>query len=66
MNENMEDIIKKSEIRKKQLLEPTINEYNDIKTHILKYIKEKKRIIYGGTAWDMLIKDKNKNDGLYD
>jgi hypothetical protein len=66
MNDNMEDIIKKSEIRKKELLEPTINEYNDIKTHILKFIKEKKRIIYGGTAWDLLIKDKNKDDGLYD
>lgn len=66
INDNLENIIKKSEIKKSLTVEPTIEEYKNIQYHVLKFIKEKKRIIYGGTAWDMLIKNKNKDDKFYD
>jgi hypothetical protein len=45
--------------------EPTIHEIKNINMDILNFIKERKRIIYGGYAQNELIKIKNKDGGFY-
>lgn len=45
--------------------EPTITEINNVYAEIMKFIKDRKRIIYGGFAQNSLIKFKNKDDAFY-
>ncbi len=45
--------------------EPTIHEIKNVYADIMNFIKEKKRIIYGGFAQNSLIKHKNKDDAFY-
>jgi hypothetical protein len=45
--------------------EPTLTEINNVRNEILQFIKNKKRIIYGGYAQNSLIMVKNKNDAFY-
>jgi hypothetical protein len=45
--------------------EPTIHEIKKVYSDIMNFIKEKKRIIYGGFAQNSLIKHKNKDDAFY-
>jgi hypothetical protein len=45
--------------------EPTLSEYKEVMDCILEFIKNKKRIIYGGYAQNQLIKIKNENDIFY-
>ena len=60
------DIIKDDAMRKKlDILEPTMKEFNEVYQVILNYIKDKKKIIYGGYAQNHLIEIKNKSDSFY-
>jgi hypothetical protein len=45
--------------------EPTIYEIKNVNKDIINFIKEKKRIIYGGYAQNELIKLKSKDEGFY-
>lgn len=45
--------------------EPTINESYNVIKNILKFIKKKKRIIYGGYALNLIIMNKNSEDYIY-
>ena len=45
--------------------EPSLKEIDDIYKIILKFLKKKKKIIYGGYAQNSLILHKNKKDGFY-
>ncbi len=45
--------------------EPTIHEIKSVYKDIMHFIKEKRRIIYGGFAQNSLIKHKNKDDAFY-
>jgi hypothetical protein len=45
--------------------EPTLDEFKSVYEIIKNFIREKKRIVYGGYAQDLLIKAQNKNDGIY-
>ena len=45
--------------------EPTLEESKAVYKIILDFIKNKKRIIYGGYAQNKLIIEKNKDDGFY-
>jgi hypothetical protein len=45
--------------------EPTISEIKSVYHEIMNFIKNKKRIIYGGYAQNSLIRVKNKNDVFY-
>ncbi len=45
--------------------EPTIHEIKSVYAEIMNFIKEKKRIIYGGFAQNSLIKHKKKDDAFY-
>ncbi len=45
--------------------EPTLKEVKNVMNEIINFIKEKKRIVYGGFAQNLLIKNKNKDDVFY-
>lgn len=49
----------------KTTYEPTLDEYKKVLSVILKFIKDKKKIIYGGYAQNKLIEHKNINDVFY-
>lgn len=50
---------------KKKTLEPTLDECKQVKEVINDYIMKKKRIVYGGTAYNTLIIQKSKSDAIY-
>ncbi len=66
INKNIDAIIKEANIYSKNIIEPTITEFKQVKKIILDYIIEKKRIIYGGFALDVYVKNKNINDRIYE
>lgn len=59
------ELDKKQNENKMKLLEPKIEERNEVLKTILKYIKTAKRKIYGGFAQNMYVKLKNKDDAIY-
>lgn len=61
----LDNIINKAVETKINNYEPTNKECFLIRNDIIKYIKSTKRIIYGGTAWNELIKNKDPNDKIY-
>ena len=65
IKDNIDSLIKMAEIKKIKTIGPYIEDYHKIKKIILEFIKNKKRILYGGSAWDILIKNINPNDGFY-
>lgn len=66
INNNLENIQKKGLIAKVKHLEPTLDEYNKVIKIVKDFIKEKKRVIYGGKCWDELLKYKNRNMKIYE
>lgn len=60
------EIIKKAIKRANETLEPTIHEKKEIMEKIKKFIREKERKVYGGTAINETIKAKNPDDAIYD
>lgn len=62
---NIDNIIEKAMVIYKSNNEPTLEESRKIYTVILNFIKDKKRIIYGGYAQNKLITEKNEDDGFY-
>jgi hypothetical protein len=65
INNEIDNIVDKVIDIKKKNYEPTIYECFKVRDDILKFIKDNKRIIYGGTAWNELIKAKNPDDKIY-
>jgi hypothetical protein len=65
INNELDNIIEKVNEIKLNNYEPTIKECFEIRNDIIKYVKSNKRIIYGGTAWNELIKNKDPNDQIY-
>lgn len=65
INNELDNIIEKVNVIKANNYEPTTKECLEINKHITNYIKSNKRIIYGGTAWDELIKNKDPDDKIY-
>jgi len=65
ITDKLDQIIDDAVTLKKKTLEPTIDECLQVKEVIKDYIMKKKRIIYGGTAYNELIKQKNKKDAIY-
>lgn len=62
---NIDDIAEKAMFVYKSNNEPTYEESTQVYKVILDFIKDKKRIIYGGYAQNKLITEKNKDDGFY-
>ena len=65
INNDIENIIDRATLKKKQLIEPTLTEYKSVKNVIMEFIKKERRIIYGGYAWNELIKEKSPKDAFY-
>ena len=63
--ENIDDIKNGASTIYKSHYEPTINEISKVYNAIKKYIKDNNKIVYGGFAQNLLVLDKNKNDGFY-
>ena len=66
IKDNMENILYDSKKYIKNNFDIKLQEYTTVFNIILNYIKDNKKIIYGGFAIDTLIKYKNKNDFIYD
>ena len=58
----LKDLIQKNKLEK---IEPTLNEIKSVNEIIYKFIRDKKRIVYGGYAQNKLIGIKNKEDEFY-
>lgn len=65
IQKNIDNIIQEADMIYKMNIEPTIDESKEVFKEILSFIKNKKKIIYGGYAQNSLILLKNKNDGFY-
>tara|TARA_B110000208_G_scaffold192023_1_gene261872 strand:+ start:6387 stop:7733 length:1347 start_codon:yes stop_codon:yes gene_type:complete len=61
IDENLSIIQKKGEREKALRNDPTIDEYKKVIKVIIEFIKNKKRIIYGGMCWNELLKNKTNN-----
>ena len=65
-DENYNKILAKTKNIKDTILEPTLEEKKAIYNIVMKFIKIKKRKIYGGFALNKLLVNKNKEDAIYD
>jgi len=65
INKNLDDIKNNAVMEFKIKYEPTLEENKQIYKIIQNYIKKNNRIIYGGFAQHLLIKNKNPKDGVY-
>jgi hypothetical protein len=65
INKNMKSILEKTDEAKLIKLTPTKKEREEVGKAIREFIKEKKRIVYGGTALHNQIASKNKGTGIY-
>jgi hypothetical protein len=69
INDNLDNIEVDATKKKYELLEPNNEEYHKVKQIIINFIKEQKRIIYGGSAYHAIIqhyrKDKNNTTQIY-
>lgn len=63
---NFDEIKQKARIKNRQNIEPTRKESDAISKIIIDFVKRKKRKIYGGFAIDVIFKDKNPKNALYD
>jgi hypothetical protein len=64
-NNNINKIVDEVTIKRLELLEPTGQERKAVNEVIKKYISDNKRKIYGGYAFNTLIKEKNPKDAFY-
>jgi len=62
---NIENIKEHAMIKYKMENEPTFEESKNVYNTLLEFIKNKKKIIYGGYAQNLLIKTKNHTDAFY-
>ena len=65
VNQNVDNIINKARNKEIQIIEPKLDEFNKVKSVILDFIRKEKRIIYGGYAWNTLIKKVSPGDTFY-
>jgi len=65
ISDNLDNIIEESTVIKNNTLEPTIDEYRQAIQISKDFIASKKRIIYGGKAYDELVKRKKESDKIY-
>ena len=69
INDNLDQIETDSTKTGYKILDPTNEEYDKVKSIILHFIKEQKRIVYGGSAYHAIIqhyrKDKDSTITIY-
>jgi hypothetical protein len=65
ITDNLDKIIDDANSIMVKTIEPTITEHLEIMNIIKKFIREKKRVVYGGTAYHELVKMKKSKDIIY-
>lgn len=65
ITDKLDEIVDESIKIRNEILEPSLQECNDVKDVIRTFIKNKKRIVYGGTAYNELIKSRSPEDAIY-
>jgi len=65
VDQNINLIMDKARNKEIQLIEPKLDEFKKVRQIILDFIKKEKRIIYGGYAWNNLIKKKEPTAVFY-
>jgi len=65
ITDKLDQIVDEATIIKRKTLEPTLDECKQVKEVINDFIMKKKRIVYGGTAYNTLIIQKSKKDAIY-
>lgn len=65
INKELDDIMYNATKKLKTTLEPTIDDFNKVSDVVKTFIKDNKRIIYGGYAINTYIKLKNPKDCFY-
>ncbi len=65
ITDNLDRILEETIIIRNNVLEPNFDEYKQARTILLDFIKKKKRIIYGGDAYNSLINVKHPLDNIY-
>ena len=63
--DNIDFLMEKVNIKKLEVLDPSLEEIQKVQNSILEYIKTNKRKIYGGIALDYLLKDKDAEEEIY-
>jgi len=65
LDQHIEDIMKSAKNKQSTLIEPYKDEIEKVTNLIIKYIKDKKRKIYGGYALNQLLIEKSPIDAIY-
>jgi len=65
VKDNVDVIIEKARNKEIYTIEPTIDEFKKVRSIILDFIKTEKRIIYGGYAWNSMLKKVSPDDTFY-
>jgi len=65
ISDNIDILMKEADQIVQKEFEPTIDEFNLVIKEMESFIKNKNRIVYGGTALNRLIKSKNPKDAFY-
>ena len=65
VNSSVDAIIEKARNREIQIMEPTLSEFKKVRSVVLDFIKKEQRIIYGGFAWNTLVKRITPSDAFY-
>lgn len=65
ITDSLDQIVDEATNIKNTVLEPTLDEYHQAILIVKDFIKKKKRIVYGGNAYNTLINEKDPNDNIY-
>ena len=65
VKDNVNNIIEKARDKEIHTMEPTFDEFKKVRSIILDFIKKEKRIIYGGYAWNSMLKKVSPEDVFY-
>lgn len=65
ITDQLDQIVDESNTIRNRVIEPTIDDYRQGMEVIRDFIKKKKRIVYGGDAYNRLVKDKDPTDAIY-
>jgi hypothetical protein len=65
ITDRLDTIVEEATKEKLKKLRPTAETLMKIRNMVLDFVRENKRVVYGGTAYNELIKQKNKKDAIY-
>lgn len=62
----IDDIVARAKAAKGLYVEPTANESNRVRSFLFDYIREKQRVVYGGTALNAYLVQNDPEEAIYD